>query len=63
MDSEKLLIERIITYREKNNSCSQENVNLQNSYAYKEHILNVEQLLINSINKFKEIEIKNQSSK
>ncbi|HPW98008.1 MAG TPA: helix-turn-helix domain-containing protein [Flavobacterium sp.] len=63
VDSEKLLIERIITYREKNNSCSQENVNLQNSYAYKEHILNVEQLLINSINKFKEIEIKNQSSK
>jgi DNA-binding transcriptional regulator GbsR (MarR family) len=63
VDSEKILIERVISYREKNISCTQENVNLQNSYAYKEHILKVEELLNNSINKFKEIEIQNQQSK
>lgn len=63
IDSEKLLIEKVIKYRENNNSCVQENISLQNSYAYKEHILNVEELLNNSLNKFKEIEIQNQLSK
>lgn len=63
VNSEKILIDRIISYREKNNTCSQEEINLQNSYAYKEHMLNAEKLLKNTINKFKEIEIKNQSNK
>ena len=60
IDNEKILIEKVITYRENNNSCPQEKISLQNSYAYKEHILNVEELLNNSIKKFKEIEIHNQ---
>ena len=63
VDSEKILIEKIIDYREKNSTCPQENIYLQNSYAYKDHILKVEELLNNSINKFKEIEIQNQQSK
>ena len=63
VNSEKILIDRIISYRERNNTCSQEEINLQNSYAYKEHMLKAEQLLTNTINKFKEIEIKNQSNK
>ena len=63
IDSEKLLVEKIITYREKNISCTQENINLQNSYAYKEHLIKVEEVLNNSINKFKEIETQNQQSK
>lgn len=63
IDSEKILIEKVIQYRENNISCTQEKINLQNSYAYKDHILKVEELLYNSINKFKEIEIQNQSSK
>ena len=63
VNSEKVLIDRIISYRERNNTCSQEEINLQNSYAYKEHMLNAEKLLTNTINKFKEIEIKNQSNK
>ncbi|WNM18900.1 GbsR/MarR family transcriptional regulator [Flavobacterium capsici] len=63
VDNEKILIDKIINYREKNISCSQENINLQNSYAYKEHILDVEELLKKSIKKFEEIEIKNQSNK
>ena len=60
VDNEKILIEKVITYRENNSSCPQEKISLQNSYAYKEHILNVEELLNNSIKKFKEIEIHNQ---
>lgn len=63
IDSEKLLVEKLIDFREKNSSCPQENINLQNSYAYKEHILKVEELLNNSINKFKEIETQNQQTK
>lgn len=39
--NEKILIEELIKYREEYVSCSQEKINLQNSYAYKEHILKV----------------------
>lgn len=63
VNNEKILIDKIIRYREKNISCSQEEINLQNSYAYREHMLKVEQLLMTTINNFKEIEIKNQSNK
>ena len=60
VDSEKNLIDRLLTYRKNNVSCVQEEINLQNGLAYKEHILQVEELLINTINKFKQIEIQNQ---
>lgn len=63
IDNEKILVEKIISYREKNISCTQEKINLQNSYAYKEHLIKVEEVLNNSIHKFKEIEIQNQQSK
>jgi DNA-binding transcriptional regulator GbsR (MarR family) len=63
VNNEKTLIDRIINYREKNRTSTQEEINLQNSYAYKDHMLKAEQLLTNTINKFKEIEIKNQSEK
>lgn len=61
--SEKILIDRIISYRKKNITCSQEEINLQNSYAYKEHMIKAEELLTNTINRFKEIEIQNQYAK
>lgn len=63
VDSEKVLIDKLIALREKNISCTQENINLKNSYAYKEHIQKVEELLNYSINKFKQIEIENQLNK
>lgn len=63
VNNEKTLIDRIIQFREKNISCTQEKINLQNSYAYKDHMLKAEQLLTNTINKFKDIEVKNQSNK
>ncbi|UOX35072.1 hypothetical protein LXD69_06055 [Flavobacterium sediminilitoris] len=59
VEDEKTLINRIMNYREKNVSCNAEAINLKNSIAYKEHILKVEELLINTIEKFKEIEITN----
>lgn len=63
VNNEKILIDKIIKYREKNSSCNQEVINLQNSYAYKEHMIKAEQLLMNTINKFKEIETQNQTHK
>ena len=63
VNNEKILIEKVINYRKKNISCSQEEINLKNAYAYKEHMIKAEQLLTNTINEFKEIEIDNQTSK
>lgn len=63
IDGEKMMIERLMQFRKKNISCVQEEINFQNMCAYKEHVLQVEQLLLSTINKFKSIEIKNQSAK
>lgn len=63
VDGEKMLIDRLMQFRKKNISCVQEEINFQNMCAYKEHVLQVEQLLLSTINKFKSIEIKNQSAK
>ena len=63
VDGEKMLIDKLMDYRKKNISCVQEEINFQNMCAYKEHVLQVEQLLLSTINKFKSIEIKNQSAK
>jgi DNA-binding transcriptional regulator GbsR (MarR family) len=59
LENEKKLIDKIISYRKKNNSCDLENINLQNSIAYQEHILQIEKVLTNTIEKFKSIENKN----
>jgi len=63
VDGEKMLIDKLMDYRKKNISCVQEEINFQNMCAYKEHVLQVEQLLLSTINKFKSIEIENQSAK
>ena len=63
IDGEKMMIDRLMQFRKKNISCVQEEINFQNMCAYKEHVLQVEQLLLSTINKFKSIEIKNQSAK
>lgn len=63
VNNEKILIEKIINYREKSISSQQEKINLENSYAYKDHMLKAEQLLTDTINEFKKIEINNQSNK
>lgn len=53
---EKEIIERMLMYREKTASCPAEQCSLENIKAYKEHVLEVEELLQRTIDKFKEIE-------
>jgi DNA-binding transcriptional regulator GbsR (MarR family) len=59
IDNEKILIEKIIRYRSQNNTCVLESINLQNSIAYQEHLLKIEEVMKNTIQKFKEIEKNN----
>lgn len=56
IDFEKKIVDRVIAYREKTAECSAEQCNLKTSTAYKEHILEVEQLMERTIQKFKAIE-------
>lgn len=63
VNDEKVLMEKIVNYRKSHLSCSQEKINLQNGYAYLEHILQVEKLLTNTIEKFTQIEKANQAIK
>ena len=59
LDFEKKIIEKLLSYREKTISCSEEQCNLENTKAYKKHVIEVEELLVKTINKFKEIERNN----
>ncbi|MGK4566724.1 GbsR/MarR family transcriptional regulator [Flavobacterium sp. 3HN19-14] len=56
LEFEKKIIEMMLSYREKTASCPAEKCSLENTKAYKSHILEVEQLLLKTISKFKEIE-------
>ena len=55
---EKEIIDRMVEYRQKTASCREEEINLENVKAYKDHVVEVEQLLAKTIEKFKEIEKK-----
>ena len=59
LDFEKNMINRLIHYREQTISCSEEQYNMENIIAYKSHINEVEELLIKTIDQFKEIEENN----
>tara|TARA_R110000868_G_scaffold142045_2_gene359128 strand:- start:13064 stop:13555 length:492 start_codon:yes stop_codon:yes gene_type:complete len=63
LESEKVIIDKMIHYREKTISCPEEKSNLENVIAYKSHIIDVEQLLLKTIDGFKKIETQNQSNK
>jgi len=56
LEFEKEIIERMLSYREKTASCPAEKCSLENVKAYKMHVLEVEELLHKTIDKFKEIE-------
>lgn len=56
VDFEKEIIEKLLSYREKTASCPAEKCNLENTKAYKDHVLKIEQQLIKTIEKFQEIE-------
>lgn len=55
---EKDIIDRMLCYREKTITCPEEQINFENIQAYKQHVLEIEQLLDKTIDKFKEIEQK-----
>ncbi|WP_245574959.1 GbsR/MarR family transcriptional regulator [Flavobacterium tegetincola] len=59
---EKTIIEKMLGYREKTASCFEERCNLENMQEYKKHILTVESLLENTIQRFKEIEHNNNQN-
>ncbi|WP_413998407.1 GbsR/MarR family transcriptional regulator [Flavobacterium sp. W1B] len=54
--SEKIIINKMISYREKTVSCTEEKFNLENIKSYKSHIEQLEQLFVKTISEFKEIE-------
>ncbi len=58
LDFEKEIIEKLITYREKTIISPEERIQLDNIQAYKLHILEMEELLLKTINQFKAIEKK-----
>jgi DNA-binding transcriptional regulator GbsR (MarR family) len=56
LEFEKEIIDMMLSYREKTVSCPEERCSLENTKAYKAHVIEVEELLIKTIEKFKEIE-------
>ena len=57
LDFEKKIIDKLITYREQTISCKEDQCIMENVKAYKAHVCEVEEILIKTIEKFKEIEI------
>ncbi|MFL9845046.1 GbsR/MarR family transcriptional regulator [Flavobacterium rhizosphaerae] len=55
---EKEILERMLDYRKKTASCPAEQCSLENTKAYKDHVLNIENLLLEAVEKFKKIEQK-----
>lgn len=53
---EQQIIDKMISYREKTISCSEEKTNLKNIKFYKSHIEQVEELIQKTISEFKDIE-------
>ena len=63
VDSEQVILNRMVDYREKTASCPEEICNLQNVRAYREHVQEVKKLFLKTIDEFKRIEIQNKSNK
>lgn len=56
VELEKIIIDRMIAYREKTARCTAELGDFEKVKVYKQHMLEMEELLTKTINKFKEIE-------
>lgn len=56
MDFEKKIIDRMITYREKTISSPKELIDLEHARLYKVHVTEMEELLLKTIDKFKDVE-------
>lgn len=57
---EKQIIERMLAYREKTTTCLEDHLDLERTKAYGEHVLKMEELIIDTVNKFKALEQNNQ---
>ena len=55
---EKEIIDKMISYREKTADTTEEHRNLQNTKEYKQHVLQMEELMFKTIKKFKDLENK-----
>lgn len=60
LKSEQLIIDKMIHYREKTVSCSEEQFSLENVRFYKTHLEQVEDLIVRTISEFKETETLNK---
>lgn len=56
IEFEKVILDRMLAYREKTAACIAEKGDLEKVKVYKEHLLQMEELLTETINKFQEIE-------
>jgi len=56
IEFEKVILDKMLSYREKTASCAAEKGDLANAKAYKDHVLEMEELIKKTIEKFKEIE-------
>lgn len=59
IDSEMMIVNRMIVYREHTASCAAEKCNLENTKAYKTHLNEVEMSIKKTIQEFKKKETKN----
>jgi len=53
---EKQIIDRMVHYRQAHKSCPEEELELQRTRTYKEHVLQMEEVIQSTINKFKVLE-------
>lgn len=56
VENEKKIVDKMVAYREKTSSCAIERYHMEHVKAYKEHLLEIDQLLCKTIEKFKRIE-------
>lgn len=63
IDSEMVIINKMVDYREKTASCPEERCNLENVKAYRTHVVEVRKVFTKTINEFKQIEINNNNNK
>ena len=63
IDSEMVIMDRMVGYREETASCIEELCNLKNVKAYRAHVKELDKLFAKTISEFKEIEQLNKNNK
>lgn len=63
IDTEMIIIDKLVDYREATASCPEEKCNLENVKAYRTHVIEAGKLFTKTINEFKKIELNNNNNK